>query len=140
MSPPHATTVRFDDLPPVSTEVKRGISIPSNFDPRHFALYKEAIDAGKISWLFNWEMRKPNGLPPNIIYVPQCRTVKAVATVIPRMKRYLHDDQTQHFMYIPLPPLNPHSLVVREIFGKLILITMQMFQRTLHNHPSQHLR
>lgn len=106
MSPPHANTVRFDDLPPPSDDVKRGISVPWNFDPKHFAIYKQAIEDGKISWLFNWEMWKPKGLPPTIIYIPQCRTAKEVDQVIPRIKRYQNDEQTQHFMYV----LSLHSL------------------------------
>lgn len=100
MSPPHATTVRFDDTPPPATCAKRGISIPWNFRPRHFALYTPAIEAGNLSWLCNWELRKPKGLPPNITFIPQCRTAKEASQVQRYLTRYLSDEQTHHFMYV----------------------------------------
>ncbi|QDS72173.1 hypothetical protein FKW77_004676 [Venturia effusa] len=107
---PHANTVHFDDRPsPAAAHVKRGISVPWNFDPKHFALYKQAIDAGKISWLFNWELWKPDGLPLTIIYVPQCRTGKEIEQVLPRLTKYLKDDQVQHFIGFNEPCINAQA-------------------------------
>ncbi|TLD32572.1 putative cell wall protein o-glucosyl hydrolase [Venturia nashicola] len=111
MSPPHATTVRFDGLPTPSTEIKRGISVPWNFDPKHFAIYKAAIDSGKIGWVFNWEMWKPLGLPPTVTYIPQCRTVKEVDQVIPRITIYQSDDQTLHFIGFNEPCIDTQASV-----------------------------
>jgi Glycosyl hydrolase catalytic core len=53
---------------------KRGIAIPWDFSPSHFAIYLSAFESGKLSWLSNWEMWQPKGLPPCVPYVPQCRT------------------------------------------------------------------
>jgi hypothetical protein len=95
-------TVRFDMPSTPSSGVKRGISVPWNFDPKHFALYTPAIESGKLSWLFNWEMWKPKGLPPTITYIPQCRTAREADQIQPYLTRYLNDDQAQHFMYAHL--------------------------------------
>jgi hypothetical protein len=94
------TFVRFDDMPSSSSSAKRGISVPWNFKPTHFALYAPAIESGKLSWLFNWELWKPKGLPPKIIYTPQCRTAREADQIKPQLTRYLNDDQAQHFMYV----------------------------------------
>ncbi|KAE9977826.1 hypothetical protein BLS_001105 [Venturia inaequalis] len=109
MSPPHATTVHFDDPSPSSADIKRGISVPRNFNPKHFAIYKGAIQSGKIGWLFNWEMWKPKGLPSSIMFVPQCRTAKEVDQIIPRIARSMYDDQTEHFLGFNEPCINTQA-------------------------------
>jgi hypothetical protein len=88
---------------------KRGITIPWNFDPEDFALYKSAIDSGKISWLSNWEMWKPEGLPSNITYVPQVRTAKEAGSIKAYLDGYAHDHTVQEFMSFNEPDIKSQA-------------------------------
>jgi hypothetical protein len=74
---------------------KRGICVPWNFSPAHFALYQPAIDAGNISWLSNWELWKPQGLPAGIPFVPLCRTGDKAVELNGYFTTYASDDQVQ---------------------------------------------
>lgn len=53
---------------------KRGLGWPYDNQEEAFKPYDPAIKKGGLSWLFNWEMWKPKGLPAGLIYVPQVRT------------------------------------------------------------------
>jgi hypothetical protein len=70
---------------------KRGISVPWNFAPEDFTLYIPAFQSGKLSWVSNWEMWKPQGLPADVLYIPQCRTAKEADQI----GAYLHDYHKQ---------------------------------------------
>jgi hypothetical protein len=93
-------------MPPIS---KRGICVPWNFEPEDFALYQAAVDKGTISWLYNWEMWKPKGLPSNIIYVPQCRTAADAGQIGDYLKRYENDDQVQGFLGFNEPDIDSQA-------------------------------
>ena len=55
---------------------KRGLSWPWDNPASHFPLYTPAITTGKLSWLFNWELWRPDGLPAGLQYIPCVRTAK----------------------------------------------------------------
>jgi Glycosyl hydrolase catalytic core len=71
---------------------KRGICVPWNFSPDHFSLYQPAFASGKLSWISNWEMWKPQGLPADIHYVPQCRTANEADQIHNYLTGYQHDE------------------------------------------------
>ena len=52
---------------------KRGLGWSWDNKTSEFSMYTDAVAQGKISWLFNWEMWKPEGLPLSLDYVPQVR-------------------------------------------------------------------
>jgi hypothetical protein len=93
----------------MSPNTKRGIAIPWNFDPADFALYQEAINAGKISWLSNWEMWKPQGLPANITYIPHCRTAKEAPQIMSYLSKYRDDTQVVDFMGFNEPDIKTQA-------------------------------
>lgn len=53
---------------------KRGLGWPYDNQEDAFKSYDPAIKKGELTWLFNWEMWKPKGLPAGLDYVPQVRT------------------------------------------------------------------
>jgi hypothetical protein len=63
----------------MAPSTKRGIAVPWNFSPAHFSLYQPALSAGTLSWVSNWELWKPSGLPASAPFVPQLRTAAAAA-------------------------------------------------------------
>jgi hypothetical protein len=74
-----------------------------------FALYQAAIDKGTISWLLNWEMWRPKGLPNNITYVPQCRTANEAHQIRDYLKRYENDKQVQGFLGFNEPDIDSQA-------------------------------
>jgi len=82
----------------MSPSKKRGICVPWNFDPAHFNLYQPAIDNGTISWITNWELWKPQGLPSNVHFVPQCRTGDKACELNGYFTTYESDAQVHDFM------------------------------------------
>lgn len=88
---------------------KRGLSVPWNFDPDDFSLYAAAIQSGKISWISNWEMWKPKGLPSNITYIPQCRTGNEADQIPNYLSGYQNDDQAQDFMGFNEPDIDSQA-------------------------------
>ena len=64
-----------------SSTSKRGLAWPWNNPQTHFPLYQPAIDSGKITWLTNWELWKPDGCPDLLEYVPMVRTAKEVENI-----------------------------------------------------------
>jgi hypothetical protein len=77
---------------------KRGICVPWNFSSNDFKLYEPAIDGGRLSWLGNWEMWKPKGIPQKLIYIPQCRTGTEATQIVDYMHGYRRDDQVHGFL------------------------------------------
>jgi hypothetical protein len=77
---------------------KRGISIPWNFRPGDFSIYTPAINSGKIAWISNWEMWKPEGLPPNVLFIPQCRTASDADNIKNYLQGYEHDSMVEDFI------------------------------------------
>ena len=77
---------------------KRGICVPWDFAEEDWPLYQGAIDAGKISWVSNWEMWKPKGLPNNVTYVPTCRTGNEANQIGDYFKGYATDHQVADFL------------------------------------------
>jgi hypothetical protein len=74
-------TIRTEEqrfIPPAS---KRGLGWPWDNTAPEFSLYQNAIADGKIGWLFNWEMWKPQGLPSGIEYVPEVRLGSQAAQI-----------------------------------------------------------
>lgn len=72
---------------------KRGLGWPWNNTASEFSLYQDAIKAGKIGWLFNWEMWKPEGLPTELEYVPQVRLGNQAAQI----DQFLSNVHPSHF-------------------------------------------
>ncbi|ROV94558.1 hypothetical protein VMCG_08168 [Cytospora schulzeri] len=60
---------------------KRGLGWPWDNPKDAFDAYGPAIHNKKLTWLFNWEMWKPNGLPAGLKYVPQVRTETEAAQI-----------------------------------------------------------
>lgn len=66
-----------------SSSKKRGLGWPWNEPAAHFQLYQPFIEAGKITWLFNWEVWVPDSLPAQIEWIPCVRTPANVKDVDP---------------------------------------------------------
>jgi Glycosyl hydrolase catalytic core len=88
---------------------KRGICVPWNFSPDHFNLYANAISLGTLSWVANWEMWKPKGLPKNVAYVPQCRTANEAAQIHDYLSGYASDSQIHNFIGFNEPDIDSQS-------------------------------
>jgi hypothetical protein len=88
---------------------KRGICVPWNFSPKHFDLYADAISSGTLSWVSNWEMWKPVGLPPNVAYVPQCRTAKGANQIHDYLSGYASDSQICEFLGFNEPDIDSQA-------------------------------
>jgi hypothetical protein len=93
----------------MTSSSKRGICVPWNFEPGDFTLYQKAIDDGTISWLSNWEMWKPKGLPSNIIYIPQCRTANEAPQINDYLKVYESDSQVSGFLGFNEPDIDSQA-------------------------------
>jgi len=88
---------------------KRGICVPWNFEPADFELYKPAIESGRISWVGNWEMWKPKGIPENVTYVPQCRTANEANQIRAYLDGYKDDNQAQDWMGFNEPDIESQA-------------------------------
>jgi hypothetical protein len=77
---------------------KRGFCIPWNFPADQFAIYSDAINSGAISWIYNWEMWKPQGIPSNVLFIPQCRTGQNVEDIAKYIPSWQDDEKTQDFL------------------------------------------
>lgn len=60
---------------------KRGLGWPWDNPAGAFDAYEPAVHNNELTWLFNWEMWKPNGLPAGLDYVPQVRTGDEAAQI-----------------------------------------------------------
>jgi hypothetical protein len=96
---------------------KRGISIPWNFSPADFSIYAHAIDSGKISWVSNWEMWKPEGLPANVLFIPQCRTALEADNIKNYLTGYENDKMVEDFIGFNEPDIvdQAHLSVARGV-------------------------
>jgi hypothetical protein len=83
---------------------KRGLGWPWNNTAPEFTHYKPAISAGKITWLFNWEMWKPDGTPDDIEYIPQVR-VGSQASQIDQFLSSIPKDKLNYFMAFNEPEI-----------------------------------
>ena len=83
---------------------KRGLGWPWNNIASEFAIYNDAIASRKISWLFNWEMWKPDGTPDGVEYIPQVR-VGAQASQIDQFLSSIPKDKLQYFMTFNEPEI-----------------------------------
>lgn len=70
---------------------KRGLGWPWNEPASHFPLYQPYIDAGKISWLFNWEVWVPESLPLQVEWIPCVRTPANAKDVDPFLSDIIHN-------------------------------------------------
>src|ERR1700761_8783476 len=57
---------------------KRGLAWPWNNKPEDFSLY---TGSSKLTWLYNWELWKPDHCLPSLDYVPQVRTAKEAGQI-----------------------------------------------------------
>ncbi|KAL2428909.1 hypothetical protein ABEF95_004247 [Exophiala dermatitidis] len=68
---------------------KRGLCWPWDQPGTHFALFEPYIaqspssSSGKIQWLFNWELWKPDSLPQTLEWVPCIRTSSHIKDIDP---------------------------------------------------------
>ena len=83
---------------------KRGLGWPWNNPATEFAFHNDAIASGKISWLFNWEMWKPDGTPDGIEYVPQVR-VGGQASQIDQFLSSIPKEKLRFFMTFNEPDI-----------------------------------
>ena len=102
------------EQPTTTAKSKRGLGWPWNNTAPEFAPYNPAIASGKISWLFNWEMWKPDGTPSSSAdtgagfdYVPQVRT----AAQAPQIDQFLtpRGDQLTHFLAFNEPEITSQA-------------------------------
>lgn len=61
---------------------KKGLGWPWDSPANHFPLYS-SFNSSTISWLFNWELWVPPGLPQTIEWVPCVRTAEKVHDILP---------------------------------------------------------
>ena len=83
---------------------KRGLGWPWNNTAPEFAIYDTALSSGKIGWLFNWEMWKPDGTPAAVAYVPQVR-VGNQASQIDQFLSSIPQEKLTHFMTFNEPEI-----------------------------------
>jgi len=62
---------------------KRGVGWPWDNPATHFLLYNPYISAGKLTWLFNWELWRPEGTPAHMEWVPCVRTAAQAKDIDP---------------------------------------------------------
>lgn len=60
---------------------KRGLGWPYDNGAAAFKPYEPSIRKNELTWLFNWEMYKPEGFPQALEYVPQVRTEKEASQI-----------------------------------------------------------
>ena len=82
--------------PPVSR--KRGLGWPWNNTADEFRIYEAAFNKGTLTWLYNWEMWKPQGFPSKLEYVPQVRTTKEVGQINQFLDPLHAAGQLHHFV------------------------------------------
>ncbi|KAJ3281837.1 hypothetical protein HK104_011256 [Borealophlyctis nickersoniae] len=63
---------------------KRGLAWPWNGLKEDFVNFSGNLP--HVTWLYNWEPYKPDGLPTNLEYVGMCRTAANVGTLSDRLK------------------------------------------------------
>ncbi len=69
------TTSTTTSLSPRRRGSKRGLPWPWDHPSSHFKLYEPYISAGKLSWVFNWELWVPASLPSvGVEWIPCVRT------------------------------------------------------------------
>lgn len=83
---------------PIVHNHKRGLGWPWNNTAEEFHIYDHAIADGRLTWLFNWEMWKPNGTPERLEYVPQVRTASEIDQVDPELSTLHNTHQLHGFM------------------------------------------
>ncbi|KAF2847357.1 glycoside hydrolase family 128 protein [Plenodomus tracheiphilus IPT5] len=86
--PPHLTSPATTPSNPPHTSPhpspKRGLGWPWDYPGSHFTLYTtDSSSPSPISWLFNWELWVPPGLPPSMEWVPTIRTAAQIPDLVP---------------------------------------------------------
>ena len=66
-----------------SDPCKRGLGWPWDHPASLYSLYAASINSKHISWVFNWELWRPEGTPANIEWVPCVRTAAQAKDIIP---------------------------------------------------------
>jgi hypothetical protein len=77
--------------PVASSRSKRGLGWPWNEPAANFTLYQPYITAGKITWLFNWEVWVPDSLPPQVEWIPCVRTATNAKDVDPFLSDIIYN-------------------------------------------------
>lgn len=85
--------IHTDEQKIVRPGSKRGLGWRWDNTAPEFNLYHNAVASGKIGWLFNWEMWKPEGLPGGIEYVPEVRLGNQAAQI----DQFLNNVHPSHF-------------------------------------------
>jgi len=63
----------------MTSATKRGLGWPWDYPAAQISLF----DSPNVSWLFNWELWRPAGLPTTIEWIPTVRTASQVNDIIP---------------------------------------------------------
>lgn len=81
----NSTTATVTSAPtgPKTSSGKRGLGWPWDFTKELFSIYQPNIDSGKVTWLFNWELWRPDGIPSSVEWVPCVRTAEQVKDIDP---------------------------------------------------------
>ena len=114
---------------------KRGFGWPWNNTAPEFAIYNPAISSSKITWLFNWEMWKPDGTPDTIEYIPQVR----VGDQAPQIDQFLSSipkDRLNYFMAFNEPESSLHPDLL-EPLARLIVKASERTQVWLVTHSER---
>ena len=98
---------------------KRGICVPWNFEADDWALYQDAIDSGKLSWVYIWEMWKPKGLPDKINFIPMCRTADGVNDIEYHLQTHKSDKQVHRFLGFNEPDIDNQANISAKDASKL---------------------
>lgn len=93
----------------MSKSSKRGLYVPWNFEPDDFKIYQNAIDNVNITWVSNWELWKPKGLPETVHYVPQCRTANEANQIADYIRGYQNDKQVKCFLGFNEPDIDSQA-------------------------------
>lgn len=97
---------------------KRGLGWPWDNQEDAFSPYHSAIEKHELTWLFNWEMWKPKGLPAALDYIPQVRTA-AEAPKIDQVSICIHSAQHKRERESKATP-NPQQLTNRPLPPSLV--------------------
>lgn len=84
---------------------KRGLSWAWNNPESLFAIYQPAINAKKLTWIFNWEMWAPPLLPSTIEYVPQVRTEREAPQIEAFLTALHEQGKLHHFLSFNEPDI-----------------------------------
>jgi putative glycosyl hydrolase len=116
---PNLLSMEPSNLQPQKCSGKRGIGWPWDNPTAHFPLYSDTSDGKSlVSWLFNWELWVPPGIPSGIEWIPTIRTAGQVNDILPFLTDISKSQPITHLLGFNEPEiLDQANLSVDEAVG-----------------------